>query len=125
MPRQTQKQNYSQRCTHPAQQQGRRMPSRSSSHVLLIRRILVSVFFADITQQINSLRASGVMSSHNTRTDESAARAFRKSAGMLCATPPAISCLAIYLYFIKLSAILAFRAAILITSRQSFYYNSL
>src|SRR5215470_10183806 len=48
---------------------------------------LVSAFLTEITQQIHSLRASGVMSSHFARASESDRRAFRKSAGRVCNAP--------------------------------------
>jgi hypothetical protein len=62
---------------------------------------LVSGFFTQITQQIHSFRASGVMSSHLSRAAESAMRAFRKSAGTLCIGPAEIVFLLIdfILYF--------------------------
>jgi hypothetical protein len=50
------------RCLHPGQQQGRRMPSSSSSWVRRMRRLRVIACFASSTQQMNSLRAKGVMS---------------------------------------------------------------
>ena len=49
--------------------------------------LLVSAFFTEITQQIHSLRASGVISSHFARAAESEMRTFRKSAGTLCTAP--------------------------------------
>ena len=45
---------------------------------------LVSSFLPDITQQIHSLRARGVMSAHAAFALGVAVRAFRKSAGTLC-----------------------------------------
>jgi hypothetical protein len=56
---------------------------------------LVSGFLTEITQQIHSLRASGVMSSHAARAAESEVRALRKSGGTLCRAPPEIPVLAI------------------------------
>jgi hypothetical protein len=53
--------------------------------------LLVSGFLTEITQQIHSLRASGVRSSHFARVAGSEMRAFRKSAGMLCTTPAEIA----------------------------------
>ena len=50
------------RCLHPGQQQGRRWPSSSSSWVLRMRRSRVISCLASSTQQMNSFRASGVMS---------------------------------------------------------------
>jgi hypothetical protein len=49
--------------------------------------LLVSGFFTEITQQIHSLRASGVISSHFARATESEMRTFRKSAGTVCTAP--------------------------------------
>ena len=48
---------------------------------------LVSGFLTEITQQIHSLRASGVISSHFARATGSEMRTFRKSAGTLCTAP--------------------------------------
>jgi hypothetical protein len=70
----------------------------SSLRVLLIRRSLVSAYFADRIQQIHSLRASGVIFSHAVIAAGAAARAFCKSAGTLCAAPAAIPFLAISLF---------------------------
>ena len=52
------------RCAHPGQQQGRRLPSSSSSWVRRMRRSRVACCLASSTQQTNSFRASGVMSFH-------------------------------------------------------------
>src|SRR6186997_2378723 len=52
------------RCVQPIQQQGLRMPPLSFESAFLIRIFLVSTFLPDVTQQIHSLRASGVISSH-------------------------------------------------------------
>lgn len=49
--------------------------------------LLVSGFFTEMTQQIHSLRASGVISSHFARAARSEIRAFRKSAGTACTGP--------------------------------------
>ena len=49
--------------------------------------LLVSGFLTEITQQIHSLRASGVMSSHFARAAGSEMRAFLKSAGTVCTAP--------------------------------------
>src|SRR5258708_40348476 len=56
--------------------------------------LLVSGFLTEITQQIHSLRASGVMSSHFACATESEMRAFLKSAGTLCTAPEEIAFLA-------------------------------
>ena len=52
-----------------------------------MRRLLVSSFLAEVTQQIHSLRASGVMSVHRFFTLVSVSIALRKSAGILCTAP--------------------------------------
>jgi hypothetical protein len=49
--------------------------------------LLVSGFLTEITQQIHSLRASGVISSHFARATGSEMRTFPKSAGTLCTAP--------------------------------------
>lgn len=54
-----------------------------------MRRFLVSSFAADVTQQIHSLRASGVMSAQALFAAALDSRAFRKSAGSLCTVPAA------------------------------------
>lgn len=76
------------RCLHPGQQQGRRWPSSSSSRVLRMRRSRVSACFASSTQQMNSLRARGVMSLQAASAVELAISASRRSSGSLCTTPP-------------------------------------
>jgi hypothetical protein len=48
-----------------------------------MRRLRVSSFFADVTQQIHSFLASGVMARHNSDAAVSAAIARRKSGGNL------------------------------------------
>ena len=53
--------------------------------------LLVSGFLTEITQQIHSLRASGVISSHFARAMGSEMRTFRKSAGTLCTAPGEIA----------------------------------
>ena len=80
----------------PAQQQGRRIPPLSFDNALLIRMPLVSTFLPEVTQQIHSLRASGVISSHTESAFESEVSAPRKSAGNVCTTPVPISFLIIY-----------------------------
>jgi hypothetical protein len=47
----------------------------------------VSGFFTEIAQQIHSLRANGVRSSHFSRASASESSTFRKSAGTLCTSP--------------------------------------
>src|SRR5437016_9835960 len=53
--------------------------------------LLVSGFLTEITQQIHSLRASGVIASHFARAAGSEMRTFRKSAGTLCTAPGEIA----------------------------------
>ncbi len=76
------------RWLHPGQQHGRRWPSSSSSCVRRIRRSRVIFCLAFSTQQMNSLRARGVMSFQAPRAVGLAINAIRKSAGSLCTTPP-------------------------------------
>ena len=84
-----------QRWVQPAQQQGLRIPPLSFESAFLMRIPLVSAFLPEITQQIHSLRASGVMSSHTARALGVAVIAFRRSAGIVCTVPPAIPLLII------------------------------
>src|SRR2546429_9650767 len=77
----------------PYQQQGRRIPSLSSVRTLSTCCFLVSGFFTEIVQQIHSLRARGVRSSHAAFASASEARVFRKSSGNWWTTPPEISLL--------------------------------
>jgi hypothetical protein len=69
-----------------------------------MRRFLVSSRFVDVTQQIHSLRASGVMSAHTSFTLGSDAIALRKSAGILCTEPPAMAPVIIVKGLVPLSA---------------------
>ncbi len=57
------------------------MPLRILSRPTVIRLLRVSSFLAEVTQQIHSLRASGVMSAHTAFTVGSEAIAWRRSAG--------------------------------------------
>src|SRR5579875_281744 len=79
----------------PIQQQGRRMPSLSSVRTRSTCCLLVSGFFTEIVQQIHSLRARGVRSSHIASASASEARVCRKSSGNSWTTPPEISLLII------------------------------
>ena len=76
------------RCLHPGQQHGRRCPSSSSSWVRRMRRSRVVSCLASSTQQMNSLRARGVMSFQTSIAVSLAISALRRSAGSLCTTPP-------------------------------------
>jgi len=76
------------RCLHPGQQQGRRWPSSSSSSVRRMRRSRVISCLASSTQQMNSLRARGVMSFQASRAVGLAISALRRSPGSLCTNPP-------------------------------------
>jgi len=71
------------RWIHPIQQHGRRLPSANSVGTRSTRRCLVSINLAPSTQQIHSLRASGVMSCHAAKPSVLPSKAFRKSAGIL------------------------------------------
>jgi len=79
-----------QRCGHPGQQHGLRMPPLSLSMPTSMRRFLVSSLLADVTQQIHSFRAGGVISVQRLFAAALDSMAFRKSAGSLCTVPPAI-----------------------------------
>ena len=81
------------RCIQPYQQHGRRMPSLSSVRTRSTCCLLVAGFFTEIAQQIHSLRARGVSSSHEALASASAARVFRKSSGNSWTTPPEMSLL--------------------------------
>jgi len=76
-----------QRCPQPAQQQGRRMPPFSFESAFSMRIPLVSAFLPEMTQQIHSLRASGVISSHTANAFGVEVIALRKSSGSVCTTP--------------------------------------
>jgi hypothetical protein len=52
--------------------------------------VLVSDFFGEVTQQIHSLRASGVISAQAASAFGAASSARLRSAGSRCTTPPAI-----------------------------------
>jgi hypothetical protein len=73
---------------HPAQQHGLRIPLCILDLPTKMRFSLVSCFLADVTQQIHSLRASGVISCHIASMVLSADIASRKSSGSLCSVPP-------------------------------------
>jgi hypothetical protein len=76
------------RWLHPGQQQGRRSPSSSSSWVRRMRRARVVFCLASPTQQMNSLRARGVMSFQAASAAWLATSALRRSSGSSCTTPP-------------------------------------
>jgi hypothetical protein len=63
------------------------MPLRILSSPTVMRRRRVSSSLAEVTQQIHSLRARGVMSAHTCLATGSAAMAMRRSAGILCTGP--------------------------------------
>ncbi len=79
------------RCMQPIQQQGRRLPLLRSATTRATCLSRVFCCLTDIVQQIHSLRASGVKSSHRSSADSSASIAWRKSVGIVCATPLEIS----------------------------------
>ena len=80
-----------QRCGQPGQQHGLRIPPRILSRPTSMRRFLVSSFLADVTQQIHSFRASGVISAQRLFAAGSDSMALRKSDGSLWIAPPAIA----------------------------------
>jgi hypothetical protein len=63
------------------------MPPDILDFAFSMRPLRVSSFLASSTQQIHSLRASGVISSHSLATFGVAEIIFRRSAGSLCTTP--------------------------------------
>src|SRR2546428_5101389 len=67
------------------------LPSNSSDCNRWMCWLLVSAFFGQSTQQIHSLRARGVRSSHAARTFGLAIRTRLKSTGTVCTTPPEIA----------------------------------
>ena len=79
------------RCGQPGQQQGLLFPLSKSARNRSICSLLVSGFLKNVIQQIHSLRASGVISSHAASALGAEVRAFCKSAGTLCTTPALIS----------------------------------
>ncbi len=80
------------RWMHPAQQQGRLRPSRSSSTVRLIRRVRVFCCLASSTQQMNSFRPIGVRFSQSTAKSSVSARASFRSSGISWTSPPESRC---------------------------------
>jgi hypothetical protein len=78
------------RCAQPGQQHGRRIPSLSSSSVRRTLFSRVTSCLASDAQQMNSLRAKGVMLRHAARATEARApsSAARRSAGKECTVPP-------------------------------------
>lgn len=91
------------RCEHPSQQHGLRMPPLSFESPFSIRISRVSAFLPAVTQQIHSLRASGVMSSHTSSAAGVASNALRQSAGMGCNAPPETCAFAIRVFYQILS----------------------
>ncbi len=81
------------------------MPSLSSVRTRSTCCLLVAGCFTEIAQQIHSLRARGVRSSHAASASASEARVFRKSSGNSWTTPPEISLLVIVisLYYYKIA----------------------
>lgn len=77
------------RCGHPGQQHGLRMPPLNLSIPTSMRRFLVASFFGDVTQQIHSFRATGVISIQIRLALALDSMATRKSAGNSCTVPPA------------------------------------
>ena len=80
--------NGLQRCGQPGQQHGLRIPPRILSRPTSMRRFLVSSFLAEVTQQIHSFRASGVIAAQRPFAAASHSMALRKSAGSLWSVPP-------------------------------------
>ncbi len=78
------------RWIHPAQQHGLRMPPLSFESAFSMRIVRVSAFLPEVTQQIHSLRASGVTSCHVARALGDRSNARRKSSGSACMVPRCI-----------------------------------
>ena len=76
-----------QRCGHPGQQHGLRIPPRILSMPTSMRRLLVVSCLAEVTQHIHSFRASGVMSAQRLLAVALDSMAIRKSAGILWTIP--------------------------------------
>ena len=76
------------RCGQPSQQHGLRIPPRILSRLTSIRRFLVSSFLAEVTQQIHSFRARGVIAAQRLLTTASDSMALRKSPGSRCGNSP-------------------------------------
>src|SRR5947209_10362914 len=76
------------RCVQPSQQHGRRFPSSSSERNRWMCWLLVSAFLGQSTQQIHSLRARGVRSSHAARAFGRAIKTCLKSIGPAWSTSP-------------------------------------
>lgn len=88
------------------------MPSFSSGQSRATCSRRVSGCLTAVTQQIHSLRASGVMSSHAASAALSAARAFRISSGRTCTTPPEIALVTMCLSYQELRNFPDYRAKI-------------
>ena len=63
------------------------MPPLSFDRPLAMRMFLVSAFLPEMTQQIHSFLASGMMSFHTLRAAGVALSARFKSSGILCTVP--------------------------------------
>lgn len=74
------------------------MPPLIFDSAFAIRIPRVSAFLPDVTQQTHSLRARGVISSHNRRANGSKAMALRISAGVRWTGPSRFMTWSIY-YF--------------------------
>ena len=82
------------------------MPPFIFESAFSIRMTLVSAFAPEVTQQIHSLRASGVMSSQSAKTFGAEIIALRKSGGIVCTTPfPVESALVVIQIFYNFSHI--------------------
>lgn len=83
-------------CAHPAQQHGRRMPPFIFEMAFPMRIPRVSALTPLVTQQIHSLRASGVMSCQSASTFGVPVIAFRKSSGSLWTVPDAMAVMLVF-----------------------------
>jgi hypothetical protein len=78
------------RCGQPGEQHGRLFPSARLSHPHPIRFVCVSAFFGEVTQQIHSLRAMGVIARQVASAPGDWIKAASRSAGKSWTKPPSI-----------------------------------
>ena len=96
------------------------MPPFIFESAFSIRMTLVSAFALEVTQQIHSLRASGVMSSQSAKTFGAEIIALRKSGGIVCTTPfPVESALVVIQIFYNFSHIFKTMPAIRLFTTKS------
>ncbi len=87
------------RCGHPGQQQGRRLPLSKSACSRSMCSFLVSAFLTMVTQQIHSLRESGVSPSHRVASFGVAETAILISRGVVCKKVEDFKAFAMYIFY--------------------------